>query len=144
MYELNECLRITREIEKVREKLIFIKAAIQAPKNQIISDLPKGGNCPVSAIETYLEKEEKLQDDLRALKIERSEKWQAFQNIAAEKGVTKEDVHLMQLRFFRGYSWNKCTAVMRSRYGDKWNANRTFRVYRQVLSKCTKTSNDIC
>lgn len=145
MRELDECLRITREIEKVREKLLIIKAAIQAPKNQIISDLPRGGSNPVNAIEMYLEKAEQFESDLRALKNERAENWETFKQIAAaESDVTKEDIHLMQLRFVRGYSWNKCTAVMRSRHDKKWNANKTFRRYRKVLSSCTKINSNIC
>ncbi len=144
MRELDECLRLTREIEKVREKLLIIKAAISEPKNQVISDLPRGGNNPVNAIEMYLEKAEQYEDDLRTLKNERTENWETFNRIAAESDVTKEDVHLMQLRFMRGYSWNKCTAVMRSRHGDKWNTNRTFRRYRKVLSNCTKINPNIC
>lgn len=145
MKELDECLRITREIEKVREKLIIIKAAIQAPKNQIISDTPRGSSNPVNAIEMYLEKKEQFKGDLRALKYERSVCWEAFKRIAvAESDVTKEDIHLMQLRFIRGYSWNKCTAVMRSRYDKKWNSNKTFRRYRKVLSSCTKSNPNIC
>lgn len=144
MRELDECLSLTREIEKVREKLLIIKATISEPKNQIISDMPRGGGNPVNAIETYLEKSEQFEDDLRALKRERSENWEMFKQIAAGSGVHKEDIHLMQLRFMRGYSWNKCTAVMRSRYGDKWNTNRTFRRYRKVLSNCTKQDANIC
>lgn len=138
MKELNECLRLNREIAEINERLQTITAAAQAPKNQIISDMPRGGGSTVNATDRYIIKKEELEHKIAVINRRIALTWVKALNKMKKCGVSAEDCELMQMRFFYGWQWKKCACEMSKKHGKHWNVNRVFRIYRSVLTKCTK------
>lgn len=136
MQPLDECLLLTRKIAKKREQIEELKAMAISPRNQIISDMPKGGGT-INASENYLIKLESLEETYNQLCKERTSKWNEILLVfESYDSKVDETVMLLWLRFYNGYSWNKCIAEMEKRYPNKyWNANKCFRTYRRFLHK---------
>lgn len=136
MKELQKCLEIASEIEKIDEKIKELKLLIASPKNQVITGMPRGGNTE-HAIEKYLlqvEKEEQKKDKL--LKYQ-AKQWQ----IALEKlpNISEQEKRMLHNRFIKGMAWKKCAKDLNDTYGN-WNINKVFRIYRK-LTKISKNFN---
>lgn len=130
MKELQECLEVKREIERLNERIVEIKAVVFSPKNQIITGMPHGGSGE-NAIEKYLIKLERLEERKKALYKELSDTWKA----AEEKmpNLEEQERYLLYIRFTRGLPWKKCAVEMNKLYGN-WNINRVFRTYRKTYN----------
>ena len=128
---LNECLILRRDIESINERIEELNLRIKSPKNQIITDMPKGNN-QQNAIEEYLIKKEKLEKMRFDYNRKISGKWQSVYYKCVNNDISKEAIEILRYRFYYGYTWRVCGEMM------KWNKNKCFRVYRSVLGKFYK------
>ena len=137
MQELNECLNLAREIKEKRELLAEMQYRSISPKNQILSGMPRGGGAQLNQIERNLIQSEKLKKAIRALEHERLETWKCATFRLKKAGVTNDEhIKLLEMRFFYGFSWKKCNAIVTNLFpNSKWDINKCFRVYRASLRK---------
>lgn len=139
MRELDDCYSFAKKIQEKHEEIIELKSRTMSPKNQIISDMPRGGNAD-NAIERYLIKIERLKRVKKSYEKKRDMCWLAIQQKLCDCGFNdKETLTMMYMRFGCAWSWNKCAKRLSKLYKDSnWNTNKCFRVYRQVLNKLHK------
>ena len=136
--ELNECLEISRKIKEIKEKTFDLQMRCYSPKSQVISDMPRGGAVE-NATERYLIDLERLNNKREALEAKRSFIWNSIKIKMNKCGLNEEYQRMLRFRFYNAYSWNKCTALLSELYeNSNWNANKCFRVYRQILNKMHK------
>ena len=128
MKELQECLELKREIERLNERIVEIRAVVFSPKNQVITGMPRGGNGE-NVIEKYLIKLERLEERKKALYKDLSDTWQAAEG--KMPNLAEQERYLLYIRFARGLPWKKCAVEMDKRYGN-WNINKVFRTYRKT------------
>ncbi len=142
MRGFDECLELTRKIKEKEELICELKARVFTPRNQVISDMPRGGGGE-NEIEKYIIKLEKLETLVKRLKDKRNDKWHLIIVSMSNCGIMeKETVNLLHLRFYNGLSWEVCSKRMHGLYPDgKWNLNKCFRVYRSVLYKLNKAKS---
>ena len=130
MKELQECLELKREIERLNEIIVEIKAVVFSPKNQIITGMPRGGNGE-NAIEKYLIKLEHLEERKKALYKDLSDTWQVAE--VKMPNLSEQERYVLYIRFARGLPWKRCAVEMNKLYGN-WNINRVFRTYRKTYN----------
>ena len=128
MKELNDCLKLRREINEVKERIEELKMASYSAKNQIITGMPRGNGTTDTGIERYIVLSEELKDKLTSLMIKENEIWSKIWNYTYNI-LTDEEMALLSNRFHLGYSWKKCGE------GFGWNENKVFRTYRNALRK---------
>lgn len=135
MKELDECFKLRRYIqEKIDTKIFEIKARIEAPKNQVITGMPMGHGENVNAFDRYLIKLERLEKRKSVKEKELLKKWQFASSILTENGISKENISLLRLRYYKGYQWKRCAKIMATDYPkNKWNLNKCFREHRSIL-----------
>ena len=143
MRELDWCFELAKKIRDKNETLAELKLRVASPKNQIYSDMPKGGGAYRNPNDEYLIKAERIKSQIERLQFQLNEWWGVVSEIFDKCGVTdNETITLMRLRFYNGLVWNKCVKIMQQDFPDgKWNANKCFRVYRKVLYKTHKKSD---
>lgn len=137
--QFDKCLKLSRKIVDIDEEIIELKTMVMSPKNQAITDMPRGGGV-ANAIENYLIRLEKLERKKSNAEIERNQLWKEIKEICLASGVCEEEtIRLLKERFYCGKSWNKCLNKMIKEYpNSRWNINKCFRVYRAVLCKIHK------
>jgi len=135
MEELSKCLELRKKINDIEEKLEDIAYSIKCPKIPTVSDMPRSTSILGNPIERYIEKQEKYENEKLLLETELNMKWNSIEKKLIACGTEKAERQLIYLRFNRGYSWKKCTSIMRNAEGQKWNENRTFRTYRKIVKK---------
>ena len=128
MRQLDECMKLRERINKKNEEIIELKTKIMSPKNQIISDMPRGGK-QSNSIEAYIIKYEKLEHRKTALMNELEEKWQAIDM----SDLSDAQCKLLHLRYYCGLEWKKCSRIMCEVVGKKFNENRCYREHRNAL-----------
>lgn len=140
MYELDECLRLSQQIKKKNELIYNLECCAMSPKNQIITDMPKGSGEHSSPSEEYLIKKERLEKSRNRLQRKLDEKWGKVISILQANGIDHvEKIYLLKLRFYQGNSWKRSTAIIAKEYPEsRWNINKCFRVYRYILCKINK------
>lgn len=127
MQELEQCLKIRRDINDIENKLAVLRAAIESPKNQIMTGMPRGG-VQENPLDKYLIKAEQLEKQKCELITQQKHLWTTARKKL--KNISSEELYIMRLRFVDGLTWKKCVAVMNCKYGN-WNINRAFRVLRK-------------
>lgn len=144
MRELDECLRLSRQIKEKEEQIIELRSRIMSPKNQTISDMPKGGG-GYNEIESFIIKLELLENNAEYLKVQRALLWNNIRLILHIRHIKSDIERLLYLRFYNGNSWNKCVEAMSKEYPNcKWNANKCFRAYRYVVKETSEKSEKVC
>lgn len=137
MVELDACLELAKKIRQKDETILDLKSNVLAPKNQILSDMPRGSGTTTSPQEDYLIRLEKLTDEKRTLQEQRVSIW--FDAVAKlkEADVTGASAYeMLKYRFYCGYPWKVCAKKMKNQYPtEKWNLNKCFRVYSGILHK---------
>lgn len=142
MKELDRCLELRRKISKIEEKLEDIGYCIRYPKSQTMSDMPKTTSQAISPIERYIMQQDEFNRKKLLLETELSMHWNSIEKRMISCNIDKSARHLMYLRFNSGYSWKKCTAIMKNNEGEKWNENKTFRIYRKVVKMLQENSHN--
>ena len=135
--QLEECSSIRKKMLKKDLKIYELKSKIQSPKNQLINDMPKGGNKQSNSLEDYLLKLEKLVAEKQALCNELNKVWESIEFILKSQcNCDRQRVKLMRLRYYNNYSWKKCISLMKVFYpNDKWNANKGFKEHRLIFER---------
>ena len=139
MRELNECLELSQKIAEKQELICELKARVYTPRNQVISDMPRGGGGE-NEIENYIIKLEKIETLVKHLKKKRCNLWQYLIETMYKCNITDtETLKLLYFRFYKGFPWDVCSKQMQQAFPNgKWNLNKCFRVYRSVLYKLNK------
>ena len=136
---LDECLALRRYIKQTDEKIAEIEAVLYSPKNQIISDMPKGGGSSNDKVDKLLEKIAKLQRNRERAVRELTNKWLLVIEQLKKCEATESEMQMLKLRFFNALSWKQCARTLdQSIPSEKWDENRCFRCYRKIIKKCTK------
>ena len=128
MKELQECLTTKKKIDKLDARIYELRSAVLAPKNQIITDMPKSRGGVGNPIEKYLLRLERLQARKDILLAYQREQWEKAQRKAQ---MTKQESYLLYLRVISGLPWKKCVALTNKRY-PSMNENKAFRIYRRI------------
>lgn len=137
MKELDQILRLRREIDKLKERIEDLKAMTQ-PKAQTISDMPRGGERK-NSIEEYVVKSEELHSKLGKLEKRIENKWRDVLVTLNHCEITDAQCMMLKLRFYCGYPWKKVVKRMQELYPDTtWNENKVFSLYRRILYKIVK------
>lgn len=136
MQLLDECLELCRDLRSIDERIEEINSTLYTPKNQIITDMPRGRSNE-NMTDKLLAKKERLTKKKENKEKELQEKWGEVISICLKAKVTVPQIQLIYLRFHEGKPWKQCTKILQSKYGF-WNDNKSFREYRSVLSKVHK------
>lgn len=129
MKELQECLNAKRKIDTIDEKIYELRARVFSPKNQIISDMPRSKGGVDNAIEKYIIKLERLQQQKDDMLKYQAQQWQIVQE--KTPNIKEQEKQLLYIRFVKGFAWNKCVVELNRQYGN-WNVNKAFRIYRKI------------
>ena len=142
MQELDECFEIAEELNDHRNKITELKLKTMSPKNQIITDMPKGKG-GANSIENYIQRLERLEKIERNIIRKQKSKWAAAKAKLAEKGITdNETLDMLQERYSNGYMWKFVAVIMKEKYpSNNWNENKCYRVNQMVL--CKMHENDL-
>lgn len=133
MKELDECLNIKRKIDEIENKINTLRMAVLSPRNQVITGMPKSVNNTESAMDRFLVKIEKLEQQKESLLNQQKEHWNVVISRAREARISGQEVKLLYIRFVKGYAWKKCSLALQQEYGN-WNINKVFRTYRKILN----------
>ena len=135
----DEIAEVREKINKVQDKIEYLQMQADSPRSSSFSDMPKGSRNVSNPIEQYIIKKEKLEEKRNALnaKFKRLCKISVAQ--MNEAGINKQAQKMIYLRFACGLPWKECSANLNTLFPDsKWNVNKCFRVYREVLYKIPK------
>lgn len=136
---------INEEIKQIDEKIIEIRERITSPKNQIISDMPKGSGTTENALDNALTKIERLEERKAVLNDSLVSEWHTCRETFKSCHITLQQIELIKYRYYYGLSWKQCTALMKKRHPKEiWNENKVFRLHRQFISNCTNNSSKVC
>ena len=139
MIEFDECLRLRRDIIRIEERIFEMSCRAMSPKNQIITDMPKGGGEAINSIEQYIIKTERLENQKRFALDLLVSKWREIERMCNNCNIKKDVIIMLQYRFFFGLTWEKCANQMNKDFPNrKWNENKCFREYRHVLYEFRK------
>ncbi|MBQ3285405.1 MAG: hypothetical protein IJH40_07165 [Ruminococcus sp.] len=132
---LQDIYRLRRKIWSTEDAIDTLIARNTAPKNQTLSDMPKGGSGGKKQVEEYLICKEallnKLQHQREAIYIQ----WLAFLNGSSVE-LSRMDITLLRLRYFKGYRWKKCVRKLQLIYpAAMWNENKAFRTHKHLMKK---------
>lgn len=135
MTVFDESLKLRQQINDIEEKLYDIKGKIRYPKTFSFSDEPRGCSGDGNSIDRYITQVEKLETKKLSCEARLIALWINIDADMESCNIPESDRTLMKLRFNHGYSWRKCQDIMKEKEGNKWNENRIFRVYRNVVKK---------
>lgn len=133
IYELEVCLELRKRLNDIEEQLEEMRSNVRFPKIQTISDMPRG-SVGENSIERYITKSEEYDQKRLSIKESLDSSWEKAMILLSNCGVESDAIRLMYFRFYCGFSWNKSTSKMRREYGEKWNENRAFRTYRNIVN----------
>lgn len=135
MIQLDKCLELTRKIKELDQRIEEREARVTAPKCQIITGMPRGGPCE-DRIDDYIIMTDRLRDKKKEAERERDRLWDEVIEIFKVQNIKADYMHLMFLRFYHGFKWDKCCTLMKAYCPNGgWNINKVFRVYRKILGK---------
>lgn len=145
MKDLDDMLRLNREIDRVCDKLEECELRNTAPKNQLISDMPKGKSRTSNEVEDYVIYKTALIAEFESLVQTRWIMWLSFLNHTEGARLTQQERRLLKARFVDGKKWRICALQMRVFYPfEIWNENRCFRMYSEILHKITENNCVVC
>ena len=142
--DFERCLDLHSRIREIDENILILKSKTMSPKNQIISDMPRGGSCR-NSIEDYISKIEKLEDRKKEARNTINTLWECSIIVELNRRRAKDEtIELLYNRFVNGFTWNKCNEAMKTKYPmNNWNKNKCFRLYMDILHKKSSKYNDI-
>ena len=125
-----------QRIERIEEKIIVLEMQATTPKSGEITGMPRGGGSPINPLDQYLERKERFEKQLKEAVRLLELQWKRADLEMNKAGVDEQTQKMMYYRFYKGMSWRKCAAKLNNLYPEcKWNENKCFRKYREVLSK---------
>lgn len=130
-------------IKKTQDKIEYLEMKADTPRSSVFSDMPKGGGGAGNPLEQYIVRKEELTEKLTALKARLERLWHKAARQMSDVGVEKQTRRMMYLRFVCGLQWEKCAVLLNEKYPNcKWNVNKCFRKYRDVLYKIRKADRN--
>lgn len=127
---------INEKIKKVQDKLEYLQMNIDSPRSSVMSDMPRGGGCVGNPLEQYIERKEEYEEKLHSLEKRLDNLWADAYYLMDSAKIDSQVQVMMYLRIAEGLRWEKCAQTLAKKYPDgKWNVNKCFRKYREVLSK---------
>lgn len=127
------------KVKRVEEKLEYIRYQASTPKSSILSDMPKGGGTVGNPLEEYLIKQEELVEKHKYLEDKLERQWARAVHQMNIAKIDKQSKTMMYYRFKCNMQWKKCAAELDRKYPNcKWNVNKCFRKYRDVLCRIRK------
>ncbi len=136
MNDLDLCYELRKEIKELDGRIVELELAVRAPKAQPMNDMPHA-TTRQNIIEGYIIRKEKLFSKKYKLEAELDAAWNRAKAQLTAAGVGHDGIDLTRLRMYHGLSWKRCTEIMKKKYG-KWNENKTFRIYREIVTKLKK------
>ena len=136
MTVFDEISRTCDKLKKVQDDIEYIQYLASTPRSCELSDMPKGGGNAGNPLEQYMIKREKLEYRCKMLteRLEMQWKRAIYQMNAA--GLDEQCQKMMYYRFRCNLPWKKCASKLDKKYPNcKWNPNKCFRKYREVLYK---------
>ena len=125
-----------QQIEEIKEKIMLSEVQACSPKSGKITGMPQGGGDVVNPIDKHLERKERLEGRLRVLEDKLSQQWEQALHLMKKARIDEQTQKMMYYRFYWGIQWKKCAEKLDKKYPDcKWNENKCFRKYREVLTK---------
>lgn len=120
----------------IKEKIYVLEMQAYTPKSGKITGMPRDGGNASNPVETYLEKKEKLEEKLNFLKARLRSQWKQAVRLMKLANIDEQARYMMYLRFHEGLPWKQCNIRLQEKYPNgKWNENKLFREYRNVLIK---------
>jgi hypothetical protein len=136
MREFDICLETHRKLEAVNEQIIELESVVYSPRNQIISDMPRGRGGNTNGNDALLMKLDRLRQREKILLVARASQWRICEEMLMSVGAKQSEIQLMCLRFFFVLPWNDCARAM------NWNINKCFRIYRKMLALARKSQQN--
>ena len=132
----DDCYNLKVRILELDERIEEIQTVLYYPKNQMLSDLPKGGGTD-STLDNLLTKLDELKEEKSIQEAAHADKWAQIVERLDKCNVPQSEKDLLELRFYFGFTWKYCIPIMTERTGEEWNENKVYRIYRDVCEKCT-------
>lgn len=137
--ELKNLAKMREKITNIEEKLRYLNYKNTAPKNQILSAMPKSSNFGGNSFDEYLAKKEYYQNKVKRYYSIIKRLWKKIYQKLKNADFTDVEIYLIKYRFYYNYSWETCIRKMRKKYPEiKWSENRIFAKYRVIKSKLNK------
>lgn len=134
IFEEISCIK--EKIRRTQEKIELLEMKIDSPRSCEISDMPRGGGNAGNPLEVYVEKKEELTEKLDALETKLEKLWYEALNLMKAANIDQQVQAMMYFRFIYGLQWERVAYALSKRYaGCKWNVNKCFRKYREVLCR---------
>ena len=139
---LDEVLAIRKKIKNLDERIFEIRSKIESPKNQIISDMPRGGSGK-NILDKLLDKVKRLETKRTALYVELASEWHKCEIVFKSCNISERHKELMKLHYYEGLSWRYCERNLKRLYPyENWNENKVFRINRITKEKIYKKINN--
>lgn len=130
---LYKMLSTRKKIETKRTELAEI--CTPAPKGQILTGMPRGGVAR-NAAESYVERKEKLSNEISALYEKLNKLWTEFECYCKKCDCRYDEICLLKYHYYYNYSWKKVQQKLQIQFPTEvWNKNRVFRVRRKAIDK---------
>lgn len=147
MQELNlsNLLSLNKKIAETDDKILEIRERVTSPKNQIISDMPRGGGTMENALDNALSKIEHYETRKAYLNDLLVSDWLICEDILISCNISPEQIELFRYRYFYALPWKKCIAAMAKHYSNEsWSESKGYRLHREALSRCIKNGVKVC
>ncbi len=133
----DECYQLKVSVLELDETIEEIQTVLYYPKNQLISDMPKGSGGTNSAVDNLLTKLDNLRREREIKAAAHRVKWAEIVKMLNRCNASKEEKELFKLRFYKGYKWKDCIPLLNENSSGEWNENKVYSTYRLVCKKCT-------
>lgn len=133
----NDCYKLKVSVMELDERIEEIQTVLYYPKNQLLSDMPKGSGGTDSAVDNLLVKLDNLRREREIKAAAHRVKWAEIVKKLDEYNVSNEEKELVKLRFYFGLMWKACIPIMNERTGEHWNENKIYSTYRSICQKYT-------
>ena len=139
MKELSEkWYELKKRIKENNDDIEEIETALYYPRNQVVTDMPRGGGSRGNTVDRLLAKLERLKAEREMLKSEHYVLWNKILEKLNICGASEDVKKLFELRFYHFKQWKECVPLMTKFSGEEWNENRVYREYRSICEKCTQ------
>ena len=142
---LSNLISINNEIKKIDDRIAEIRERITSPKNQIISDMPKGSGTTENALDNALTKIERLEARKANYYKELALEWLVCEKAFKSCHLTLRQIELLKYRYYYALQWEQCAIMMKKRHPNElWNENKVYRVRRRFVEIFTKNDYEVC
>lgn len=125
-----------QRIDRVREKLLYLELKSGTPRSGEITGMPRDSGGASNPFDSYLERKEKLEAEIETLNERLDYLWKQANSLMCKAKIDAQTKKMMFFRFYKAMQWKKCARSLDEQFPNcKWNENKCFRKYREVLWK---------